>query len=449
MENRGSLKRSLKLWHVVMLGVAYMTPMVVFDTFGIVSEMTQGHVPTAYILALVAMLFTASSYGKMVQIFPIAGSAYTYTQKTISHHLGFMVGWSALLDYLFLPMVNALLAGIYFSALFPDVPPWIGILATVIIMTIVNILGVNISANFNAFLVIFQGLVITIFIGLVIKGLLNGEGTGAVVSFQPFFSPDVGISAIVAGATVLSFSFLGFDAVTTLAEETPQPKKTIPRGIFLVALIGGVLFTSVSYFTQSFFPDVSRFTDPSAAGPEIALYVGGQFFQAVFMAGVFTGIIASGVASHASVSRLLYVMGRDNVLPNKWFGYIDPRRSTPLFNIILVGVVSLSANFFDLATAVSFINFGALIAFTFVNLSVIAHFVIRKKMHRNLSGFFNYLISPIIGASFVGILWLNLEKNSFILGLTWAAIGFAYLLYLTKFFRSKPPQFHFEEIQEL
>lgn len=449
MENGRVLNRSLKLWHVVVLGLAYMTPMVVFDTFGIVSEETSGHVPSAYVLALAAMLFTAASYGKMVRVYPTAGSAYTYTQKSINKHLGFMVGWSALLDYLFLPMVNALLAGIYCEALFPEIPYWVWIVGTVLLMTMVNLMGVTISANFNSLLVVFQSLVMVFFIFLIIRGLGVGEGTGTIFSMQPFLSSETNLSALISGATVLCFSFLGFDAVTTLSEETKDPKKTIPRGIFLVALIGGLMFISVSYFTQSYFPDNSRFQDPSAAGPEIALYVGGQLFQSIFMAGIFTGIIASGIASHASVSRLLYVMGRDNVLPSKLFGYIETRRSTPVFNIILVGIVALTALFLDLVTAVHFINFGALIAFTFVNLSVIAHYAYREKQHKTLKGFLNYVVSPLIGTLFVGVLWVNLELTSLILGLSWAAIGFCYLLYLTKFFSVKPPEFHFEEAQEV
>ncbi|MFD6442272.1 APC family permease, partial [Peribacillus sp. NPDC060186] len=272
----GQLKRSLNLWHIVLLGVGYMTPMVVFDTFGIVSEKTGGHVPTAYIIALIAMLFTAASYGKMVKVYPQAGSSYTYTQKTINPHLGFLVGWSSMLDYLFLPMVNAVLTKIYLTALFPEVPSWIWVVAFVLLMTVINLFNVNFAANFNSFLVFFQMLVIIIFVALVIKGVMGGEGTGEVFSIQPFFGSHMEMSTLITGATILCFSFLGFDAVTTLSEETPNPTKTIPRAIFLTAFIGGVLFVTAAFFTQLFFPDVSRFADPEAASPEIALYVGGK-----------------------------------------------------------------------------------------------------------------------------------------------------------------------------
>lgn len=447
MEDGAKLKRSLKLWQIVMVGLAYMTPMVVFDTFGIVSEITEGHVPTAYIIALVGMLFTAASYGKLVKIFPTAGSAYTYTQKAINRHLGFLVGWSSLLDYLFLPMVNALLTKIYLTALFPEVPTWVWVFLFVGIVTILNLRSVNLLANFNALFVFIQVAIMVVFVILVVKGLHNGEGAGEVFTMQPFFTDGMNYSVLITGATILCFSFLGFDAVTTLAEETPNPKKTIPKAIFLTALWGGIIFITASFFIQLFFPDMSRFKEPEAALPEIALYVGGKLFQSIFLCTTFVNTLASGLASHASVSRLLYVMGRDKVFPEKWFGYIHPKWKTPAINVVIVGVISLSACFFDLVTAASLINFGALMAFTFVNLSVINHFVLREKKHRTIKGFFKYLIMPLIGALSIAILWINLETSSLVMGLAWFIIGFGYLLYITKAFRKAPPQYQVEEIQ--
>lgn len=435
------LKKSLKLWQVVMIGLAYMAPMVVFDTFGIVSDVTGGHVPTAYLIALAGMLFTAASYGKLVKVFPSAGSAYTYTQKAISPHLGFLVGWSSLLDYLFLPMVNALLTKLYLAALFPSVPSWIWVAVFVTIIAFINLKGINLLANFNTLFVLVQLAIMIVFVFLVIKGLNSGEGTGELFTSQPLFSENMEIGALIAGATILCFSFLGFDAVTTLSEETPDAAKTIPKAIFYTALWGGIIFISTSYFIQTFFPDTSRFNDPEAALPEIALYVGGALFQSIFLCITFVNTLASGLASTASVSRLLYVMGRDNVFPKKWFGYLHPKWHTPMFNIIITAVVSLSAIFLDLVTATSLINFGALIAFTFVNLSVISHFVIREKKHKTFKGFISYLAMPFIGALIVGVLWVNLDIHSLTLGIVWALIGFAYLLYITKAFRQPPPQF--------
>nr|WP_256988823.1 APC family permease [Bacillus sp. EB106-08-02-XG196] len=441
------MKRSLKLWQVVIMGLAYMTPMVVFDTFGIVSGETNGHVPAAYVIALVGMLFTAVSYGKLVRVFPQAGSAYTYTQKAMNRHLGFLVGWSSLLDYLFLPMVNALLTKLYLNALFPSVPDFIWVLVFVGIVTVLNLRSVNVLANFNTLFVLIQILIMVVFIILVIKGLNAGEGTGTVFSMQPFFVEGMNIPILITGATILCFSFLGFDAVTTLSEETPNPEKTIPKAILLTALWGGVIFISTSFFIQSFFPDNSRFIDSEAALPEIALYVGGKLFQSIFLCTTFVNTLASGLASHASVSRLLYVMGRDKVFPEKWFGYVHPKWRTPAINVLIVGVISLSAWFFDLVTATSLINFGALMAFTFVNLSVVSHFAVREKMHRTPKGFFDYVIMPLIGAGLVGVLWINLELSSLIMGVGWFLIGLVYLVFLTKAFRVAPPQYKAEEAE--
>lgn len=379
------------------MGLAYLTPMTVFDTFGIVSGISDGHVPASYLLALAGVLFTAISYGKLVRQFPEAGSAYTYAQKSINPHVGFMVGWSSLLDYLFLPMINVLLAKIYLSALFPEVPPWVWVVTFVAILTAANLKSVNLVANFNTLFVLVQISIMVVFIFLVVQGLHKGEGVGTVWSLQPFISENAHLIPIITGATIVCFSFLGFDAVTTLSEETPD-----------------------------------------AALPEIALFVGGKLFQSIFLCTTFVNTLASGLASHASVSRLLYVMGRDNVFPERVFGYVHPKWRTPALNVIMVGIVALSALFFDLVTATALINFGALVAFTFVNLSVFNHFWRRKGMNKSWKDHFHYLLMPLVGALTVGVLWVNLESTSLTLGLVWASLGGAYLWYLIRRYRKVP-----------
>ncbi|MBL1188572.1 APC family permease, partial [Escherichia coli] len=176
------LRKSLKLWQVVMMGLAYLTPMTVFDTFGIVSGLTDGHVPAAYLLALAGVLFTAISYGKLVRKFPTAGSAYSDAQKAINPHVGCVVGWPSLLDYLFLPVCETLLAKIYLTALFPEVPPCVWLVGFVIIITAINLKSVNLVANFNTLFVLAQIAIIVVFIFLVVRGLHNGEGLGTVWS---------------------------------------------------------------------------------------------------------------------------------------------------------------------------------------------------------------------------------------------------------------------------
>ena len=437
---RVQLRKTLTLVQVVMMGLAYLQPMTIFDTFGIVSGLTDGHVATAYIFALIAVLFTAVSYGKLVQRFPSAGSAYTYAQKAISPHVGFMVGWSSLLDYLFMPMINILLAKIYLEAIFPGVPSWIFVVALVGMMTAFNLRGIKIVANLNSIIVVVQVAIMVVFLGLLVRGVYMGEGMGTLATTKPFFSENAHVVPMITGATILCFSFLGFDGISSLSEETPNAGKVIPKAIFLTALIGGIIFVVVSYFLQLYFPDISRFKDPDASQPEIMLYVAGKFFQSVILCFSCVTVLASGMAAHAGVSRLLYVMGRDGVFPEKLFGYVHPKWRTPTFNGLLVGVVAMSAITFDLVTATALINFGALVAFTFVNLSVISQFYIREKRNRTLKDHINYLILPVIGALTVGALWLNLESSSMTLGLVWGAIGLGYLAFITNAFRKQPPQ---------
>jgi len=443
-QSRASLKKTLTLFPVVMIGLAYMQPMTLFDTFGIVTNLTGGHVATAYAFALIAILFTALSYGKLVHRFPSAGSAYTYAQKSICPHVGFMVGWSSLLDYLFMPMINILLAKSYFESLIPGIPSWIFVVLLVGFMTLTNLKGIRTVANFNGLIVVLQILVMLVIVGMVIYGVSQGIGAGTLVSSKPFWTENSQVVPMITGATILCFSFLGFDGISSLSEETKDAKRVIPKAIFLTALIGGLLFIAVSYFLQLYFPDVSHFKDPDSSQPEIMLYVAGKTFQFGILIFSCVTVLASGMAAHAGVSRLMYVMGRDGVFPKRFFGYISPKFHTPVFNVLLVGAIALLAINFDLVTATALINFGALVAFTFVNLSVISQYWIREKLRRTLKDNIRFLILPLCGAITVGALWVNLEKSSMELGLIWAAIGIIYLAIVTKGFRLPVPQYNEE-----
>lgn len=430
-----SLRRSLGLWAIVGLGLGYMTPTVVFDTFGIVSDETKGAVPAAYLVALVVMLFTAVSYGKMAGAIPSAGSAYTYVRESIHPNLGFMVGWTSLIDYVLLPMVNCLIIRLYLEQVFPAVPSWIWVVLYCAGVTTLIYFTMRGTSNVNMILLVFAIVVMAVFVTMVVAQLANGAGDGTVASVKPFFHDGVTLGAVLTGATVVCFSFIGFDAVTMYAEEAKTPR-VMPRAILLTVLIGGAIFLVAAYFAQLRFPTnapFGEFTDDPL--PQIGLIVGGPVFQAIFVSAGFAATLASGLASHASVSRMLLVMGRNNVLPRRFFGHIDGKTQTPTFNIILVGVISLLAATFSLELISAFINFGALIAFTFVNISVIAWFAIRQGRRRTFADVVRFIVLPGIGMLLTGILWVNLHADALIGGIVWAVIGFAYLLFLTRGFR--------------
>ena len=434
MAASGSLKRNLGLWSIVGLGLGYMTPTVVFDTFGIVSEQTNGAVPAAYLVALIVMIFTAFSYGKMVKVFPTAGSAYTYTRETMSPALGFLVGWTSLLDYLLLPMVNCLIIRLYMESMVPDAPAWVWVVVYTIVMTGIVLSSMRGTANINGTLLVFAVVLVATFCVLAVIQLNAGEGAGVVFSPEPFIHEGVHLGAVLTGATVVCFSFIGFDAVTMYTNEAKHVS-LMPKAIMLTVLAGGLIFLVAGYFAQLLFPDNSQFTIVDDPLPEIGMITGGHVFQLFFVAAAFAATVASGLASHASVSRMMLVMGRNGVLPRRAFGYINPKTHTPVFNIVLVGAVCLFAMSFSLELISALINFGALIAFTFVNLTVIAHYAFRTKQVKDFKSAFSFVVMPTIGAILTGILWVILHGTALIGGIIWLVIGIVYLAVLTRGFK--------------
>jgi len=444
---RATLRRNLGLWAIVGLGLGYMTPTVIFDTFGMVARDTDNVVPLAYLVALIVMIFTAISYGKMSGAIPSAGSAYTYVRESIHPNVGFLVGWTSLIDYMLLPMVNCLIIRSYLEAVFPDIPGWIWVVLYCVLTTGIIYLTMRGTSNVNMILLVFSIVVMVVFVVMVWAQLAGGEGVGTVASVQPFFHDGVTMGAVLMGATIVCFSFIGFDAVTMYVEEAKSPK-IVPRALILTVLLGGAIFLVAGYFTQLRFPDWNvfapggdmQFVEDSTL-PLIGDAVGGTWLQAVLTAAGFCATLASGLASHASVSRMLLVMGRNNVLPKRFFGYINPKTHTPTFNIVLTGLICMLAIAFTLEMIAAFINFGALIAFSFVNISVIAWFAIRQRRRNTPKEIFTFIVMPSIGVVMTGILWANLHADALIGGLVWLGLGIVYLLVLTKGFRQKVASF--------
>ena len=437
------LNRVLGMPSLVLFGLAYMVPLTVFTTYGVVTELTKGHLPGAYVVTLAAMLFTAYSYGRMVFVHPYAGSAYTYTQRAFGPHIGFMAGWALLLDYLFLPMINYLVIGIYLNAAIPSVPMWVWTLASIVIVTTLNVLGITLVTRMNLVLVAFQLVFIAVFL-LGTARTVAGNGMPSLT--DPFFGEGAEVSTILAGAAILCLSFLGFDAVSTLSEETRDPKRRIPRAIMLVTVAGGLLFIIVSYAGHLAFPQWQEFTDVDSAALDVMQFVGGGFLSAFFTAAYIAGCFASAMASQASVSRILYAMGRDGTLPQRFFGRLNPRFKTPMMATLLVGLLSCVALVISLDLAAQMISFGALVAFTFVNLSVIKHYVVDggARAGRDL---LRYGLVPAVGVLLTLWLWTSLSGTTFVIGLSWVAVGFIYLLGLTRMLTRRPPELRLSELE--
>jgi len=449
-QSAAKLQKTLGLWHIIIIGLAYIQPMTLFDTFGLVSEESHYHVPTSYIIALIAILFTSISYGHMIRRYPSSGSAYTYAQKSIHPNVGFMVGWSSWLDYLLSPMVNIILAVIYLEALFPDVNHWVWVVGLTAFMTAVNLRGARFVANFNGLIVFVQLGVIAYFTWMVyslLAGGVNADGTLVNAKYQlwslePFWNELTSLGALITGATLLCFSFTGFDSLSSLAEETKDTEKTLPKAIFLTALLAGVIFIISTYFMQIYFPNDPKtyFEDVAAIQPDILQAVGGVAFKTVVLYFAIVTVMASGISAHAGVSRLMYVMGRDGVINKKIFGHISPKSFTPSYNILIVGAVALTAGFMDLDIVISMISFGALTAFTFVNLSVISRYALRDGRTKNIKDILSFVIIPMCGFLSIFAMWLEIEETALKFGLWWAMFGILYLGYKTKGFKQPAPQ---------
>lgn len=426
------LRRVLGLPALVFFGLVYMVPLTIFTTYGIVTEITGGRTAGAYLVTLLAMLFTATSYSFMVKRFPVAGSAYSYTNLAFGPNVGFLAGWSLLLDYLFIPMINYLLIGLFLNIAFPAIPAWTIILASIALVTVLNVVGIHSVAKASNLIVGAQIVFIGVFVALSYQSLagqpvdllspLIGDGS------QP------GFGHLMAGAAVLCLSFLGFDAVSTLAEETRDARRDVPRAIILTTLGAGLLFTLLAYISQLVLPG-STFANADAAANEVMFKAGGQFLANFFTAAFVAGSLGSALASQAAVSRILYTMGRDKVLPQRTFGQLSPRFGTPVFAIVLVSAFSLLALVIDLATLASLISFGALVAFSAVNLAVVRTHLINERTHRNFKGLLCYSVVPLVGLGLTLWLWTSLSALTLVIGLCWFALGLAYLAVLTSGFR--------------
>lgn len=433
--NQAPLERVLNLRSVVLFGLAYMTPLIGLGIFGVIATKSQGAAAGAYLLALVAMLFTAASYGRLASRFAIGGSAYTYVGKSIGPKAGFLVGWTVLLDYMFLPMVIWLIGAAYVGSIFPGVPHAVSVLTYIVITTIINIIGLKVADKVNFVLMVFQFAVIAAFVVLSIVYLTGNADQSRSLS-EPFIGHG-GFPGITAGAAVAAYAYLGFDAVTTLTDETKEPEKTMPRAIMLVALIGGAVFVILSYSAQLVHPGM-HFGNEDAAATDMALTVGGTFFQSFIVAALVVAQFTSGIAAQTSASRLLYTMGRDGALPRAWLSKMSKRFSTPWAAVLTVSVVGLLALFLDVNTSTSFVNFGAFFAFTLVNVSVVVLGVATKRSGGSWNVFTDAIL-PVLGAVIVFTLLTQLDSAALTIGGIWLVIGIAVLGYLTKGFRHDPP----------
>lgn len=432
------LVRSMGVPTLVFFGLAYMVPMTVFTTYGIVNETTGGFLTSAYVITLAAMLFTACSYAFLGRRIRTAGSAYAYAREGLGGGVGFLTGWTVMIDYILLPMLNYLLIGLYLAEQFPQVPAWVFSMSALLLVTALNIVGVTVVKGANVVLVALQIIFFLVFFVFAARAFDPDTSP-----LDPFLRADFDLSAVVAGSAILCLSFLGFDAISTMAEEAKRPTRSIPIAVIVTTLTGGLIFIAISWFAHMASPEVVTGDGADVAALQMLANLGGDVLVALFLAAYVTGAFGSALASQASVSRILFAMGRDAVLPRRIFGALSQRFRSPVGAILVVSVISLSALFADVDFVASIVSFGALTAFSVVNVSVVSVFLVKER-RRGVSAILAYGGVPFVGFLLTAWLWTSLTPLTVWLGIAWIVVGLAHLTWITRGFRRSVPRMHLE-----
>lgn len=446
------LRRTLTLWDLIFYGIVLIQPIAPVPLYGVAQKLSDGHFVTIILIALVAMLITAVSYGRMGALYPTAGSAYTYVGKGLNPHLGFLAGWAMILDYLLQPLINTVwISTALHERYVHQVPYVVWALLIAGIMTVLNLIGVKASATANKVLLAIMTVVITSFIVLALKYLYGGQGWAGLFSLEPIYDPRTfNAHKILTATSFAALTYIGFDGVTTLAEDVENPKRNVLLAVVLTCIFAGVSSSVEAYLGARVWPDWRSFTNLETAYMDICHRVGGPI---LFNAMGFILIVAafgSGLTGTLGAARLLFGMGRDGVLPRKIFGHLQPGSSTPTYNILLIGGLAFAGAelLYHIGNAYQhageLLNFGAFLAFMGVNLACFWQFTITRQQGYRTK-FLRDTLLPIVGFLFCALIWVNLNIIAKIVGGIWFLIGLIYVGYKTNWFRSAPVMIDFSD----
>lgn len=426
---KDQLHRALTTKDLVIYGLIFMVPIAPYSVFGFVYNDAKGMVPLAYLVGLTGMFFTALSYAAMSRAFPLAGSVYTYAQRGLHEIAGFFSGWLILLDYIFVPSLLYLLSAVALRPVLPAVPAWIWLAGFVSFNAAANLIGIQFTARVNRYMLVMELLVLGLFVLMGLLALYGGEGAGG-LTLKPIYNPQVFSFATIAGATSIAvLSFLGFDGISTLSEENRAGAGAVGRATVLSLLLVGVLFMLQTWIATDLSVGM-HFSSPETAFFEITKRAGGAWLRLVtIIAVVIATAIANAMAAQAAVSRILFAMARDGKLP-AILAKVHPRYKTPYVSTLVVAGVSLLIGVLfadridDLARVV---NFGALVSFVLLHLSVINHYLIRRRS----ADWLRHLIFPLIGSGVIVYVLYEMDRAAKLMGLAWISIGVLYYLVLT------------------
>ena len=445
------LRRTLTLWDLILYGVIVIQPVAPMSVFGVLSDRGHGHVVTTILIAMVAMLFTAISYGRMARAYPSAGSAFTYVGQEINPALGYVTGWSMVMDYMLNPMICTIWISQQAHVFAPGVPYWIWAIFFAGVFTALNIQGVKTSARLNAALAAGMGVVIAIFFVTAARYIFGHANTGADFT-RPFYDPQLwNAKAVLGGTSIAVLTYIGFDGISTLSEEAENPRRNILLATVFTCLVIGILSALQVYAAQVIWPATEPFPNTDTA----FTFIAGRAWAPMFAIVGFTLLVAnfgSGMGAQLGAARLLYGMGRSKALPASFFGVVDPKRRVPRNNVVFVGLIALigallvqvtinettvcqigntgTSGLFCYGLGAEMLNFGALIAFMGVNLAAFIRYCVREGKW-GVTNFF----PPLAGFLICLLLWLNLSRPAKIVGAIWMAVGIIFGAIKTRGFR--------------
>ena len=425
------LRRSLTLRDLILYGIIVIQPVAPMSAFGVLSVRGHGHVVTAILIAMVAMLFTGISYGRMARAYPSAGSAFTYVAQEINPAVGYVTGWSMVMDYMLNPLICTIWCAQQAHDFAPGIPAWGWKIFFAGVFTLLNIQGIKTSARVNAAMAGAMSLVIVVVFVTAIRYILGApHGADPVYFTRPFYDPSTFTWGTLFGCTsVAVLTYIGFDGISTLSEEAENPRRNIMLATVLTCLVIGILSAAEVYIAQLVWPASQPFPNEDTAYVFAAARTWAPMFGIVGVT-LIVANFGSGLGAHIGAARLLFGMGRSNALPKSFFGYIDPMHHIPRNNVLFVGAIALIGSFlltYDLG--LNMLNFGALIAFMGVNAAAFLRYFWRAEEKK-----LGNLIPPIFGFIICLLLWLNLSRPAMKLGSIWMAVGIAFGLWRTKGF---------------
>jgi putrescine importer len=430
------LRRVLSLRDLIFYGIVSVTPSAPATVFGLAELKSRGHVVVTILAAMVAMVLTAISYGRMAALYPSAGSAYAYVSRGLHPYLGFFAGWAMLLDYIFIPLFCVIYGTLSLQRALPWMPFWAGALLFAGGITILNLRGIKYTARANDAMLIFMFGVLISFIILAAKYVVVRHGAGGLFSMAPLYNrATFSVSRIASATSFAALTYLGFDAVTTLAEDVRNPRKNVLLACVVTCVFTGLFGGLLVYLAHLAWPDYLSFPNVETAFIDVTGRVGGRWlFQSMAILLVVANI-GAGLTGQVGAARLLFGMGRENVIPRRIFAQLHPVRNTPWINILLMGVLAyLGAQFMSYELTAELLNFGAFLGFMGVNLAVISQYWFRYDRLETRS-FLLDLVLPGLGFLFCAVIWVGLNWPAKIAGSIWLVIGFFVLAAHTRQFR--------------